>query len=133
MSDNGEDRLRIDKWLWAARFFKTRSVAADAVESGKVLLNGARIKPAKGLRVGDELQIRTPGSDYTVQVTTLSDKRGSAALAALLFQETPESRARREMARATRSPRDPSTFIQGRPTKRARRQLDRLRDDSDVG
>lgn len=133
MTDSGDERIRVDKWLWAARFFKTRSLAADAVESGKVLLNGARIKPAKGLHVGDELQIRTPGADYTVQVTTLSDKRGSAALAALLFQETAESRARREAARASRPPRDPSSFIQGRPTKRARRQLDRLRDDPDAG
>ena len=71
-------RLRIDKWLWAARFYKTRSIAAEAVESGKVLVNGARAKPARTLKVGDELQVRTPGADYTVHVAVLSSRRGSA-------------------------------------------------------
>jgi len=133
MSDHAEDRTRIDKWLLAARFFKTRSLATQAVEGGKVLLNGERVKPAKGLRVGDELRIRTPVFEYTVQVAALSDKRGSASVAALLFAETPESIAKRDAARANRQPRDPSTFIRGRPTKRDRRQLERFRDDSDGG
>jgi ribosome-associated heat shock protein Hsp15 len=133
MSDHAEERTRIDKWLWAARFFKTRSLATQAVEGGKVLLNSERVKPAKGLRVGDELRIRTPVFEYTVQVAALSDKRGSASVAALLFTETPESIAKRDAARADRPPRDPSTFIRGRPTKRDRRQLQRLRDDPDGG
>jgi len=133
MSDLAEDRTRIDKWLWAARFFKTRSLATQAVEGGKVLLNSERVKPAKGLRIGDELRIRTPVFEYTVQVAALSDKRGSASVAALLFTETPESVAKRDAARANRQPRDPSTFIHGRPTKRDRRQLERFRDDSDGG
>jgi len=133
MSDHADDRTRIDKWLWAARFFKTRSLATQAVEGGKVLLNGERVKPAKGLRVGDELRIRTPVFEYTVHVGALSDKRGSASVAALLFTETPESIAKRDAARANRQPRDPSTFIRGRPTKRDRRQLERFRDDSDGG
>ena len=76
------ERTRVDKWLWAARFYKTRSIAADAVESGKVLVNGARVKPAKALKPGDELLIRVPGADYTVLVRALSDRRGPAPEAA---------------------------------------------------
>lgn len=133
MSGNVDDRTRIDKWLWAARFFKTRSLAAQAVEGGKVLLNGERTKPAKAVRVGDELRVRTPVLEYTVHVASLSDKRGSAPVAALLYTETPESLAARVAARANRQPRDPGTFIRGRPTKRDRRHLERLRDDSESG
>jgi len=118
--------------LWAARFFKTRSLAAQAVEGGKVLLNGERVKPAKALRIGDELRIRTPVFEYTVLVAGLSDKRGSAPVAALLFNETRDSVAAREAARANRQPRDPASFIRGRPTKRDRRQLERFRDDPDT-
>jgi len=131
MSEHVEVRIRIDKWLWAARFFKTRSLATQAVEGGKVLLNSERVKPAKGLRVGDELHIRTPVFEYTVQVAALSDKRGSATVAALLFAETAESIAKRDAIRVNRQPRDPSTFIRGRPTKRDRRQLERFRDEPD--
>jgi len=131
VSEHVDDRTRIDKWLWAARFFKTRSLATQAVEGGKVLLNSERVKPAKSVRVGDELHIRTPVFEYTVHVTALSDKRGSAPVAALLFAETAESIAKRDVARASRQPRDPSTFIRGRPTKRDRRLLERLRDEPD--
>ncbi len=133
MSDSAEGRTRIDRWLWAARFFKTRSLATQAVEGGKVLLNGERVKPAKQLRIGDELRIRTPVYEYTLHVVALSDKRGSATIAALLFAETAASIAAREAARANRQPRDPATFIRGRPTKRDRRQLERLRDDPEGG
>jgi len=133
MSDHPDDRTRIDKWLWAARFFKTRSLAAQAVEGGKVLLNGERTKPAKPLRVGDELHIRTPVHEYRVRVAAQSDQRGSASVAALLYHETPDSISRREAARANRQPRDPGSFIQGRPTKRDRRRLERFRDDSEPG
>ena len=113
-----DDKLRVDKWLWAARFFKTRSLAADAVDSGKVLVNGARVKPAKPLKLGDELQIRTPSYEYTVHLTQLSERRGSAVVAATLYRETEESRVKREQTKLERV---------GRPTKRMRRQLLRLR------
>ena len=98
MSEANEDKLRVDKWLWAARFFKTRSLAAHAVEAGKVLVNGARAKPAKGLKPGDELQIRTPGFEYTVRVAQLAERRGPATLAAQLYTETAESKRKREAA-----------------------------------
>jgi ribosome-associated heat shock protein Hsp15 len=123
-------KLRIDKWLWAARFFKTRALAADAVEGGKALVNGQRVKPAKALKTGDELFVRTQGAEYTVLVRALSDRRGPASEAAKLYQETEHSRRSREEARLTRTPREPGTFIRGRPTKRARRQLQKLRDDA---
>jgi ribosome-associated heat shock protein Hsp15 len=123
------DKLRVDKWLWAARFFKTRSLATVAVEGGKVLVNGERVKPAKALKPGDELLVRTPGFEYTVKVATLSDRRGPAAEAARLFVESEESRRKREEAKLTRISPDPTAFIRGRPTKKARRQLQRFRDD----
>jgi len=124
-----EDRLRVDKWLWAARFFKTRSLAAHAVDAGKVAVNGARVKPAKALKPGDELLIRTPVFEYTVHVTQLAQRRGSAVQAALLYIETEESQRKRELARLARVPRDPTAEVRGRPTKRARRQLQKLRGD----
>jgi ribosome-associated heat shock protein Hsp15 len=123
------DKLRVDKWLWAARFFKTRSLAANAVESGKVLVNGDRVKPAKALKPGDELVVRTPGFEYTVKVTALSDRRGPAVEAAKLFIETEDSQRKREEAKLTRITPEPTAFIRGRPTKKARRQLQRFRDD----
>jgi ribosome-associated heat shock protein Hsp15 len=122
-----EDKLRVDKWLWHARFYKTRSIAAEAVETGKVLVNGARVKPAKALKEGDELLVRVPGADYTVRVQALSDRRGPAVEAARLYLETDESRRNREQAKLTRTAPEPTMFIRGRPTKRTRRQLDRLR------
>jgi ribosome-associated heat shock protein Hsp15 len=125
------ERTRVDKWLWAARFYKTRSIAADAVDSGKVLVNGARVKPAKTLKPGDELVIRVPGADYTVLVQALSDRRGPAPEAARLYAETEDSKRKREEAKLTRVPPEPTMFIRGRPTKRTRRQLDRLRHDDD--
>ena len=127
MSEDTQDKLRIDKWLWAARFFKTRSLAAHAVEAGKVLVNGARAKPAKGLKPGDELQIRTPVFEYTVRVAQLTERRGSATLAAQLYAETDESKRKREAAKLERIDREPTSGIRGRPTKRTRRQLQKLR------
>jgi ribosome-associated heat shock protein Hsp15 len=127
VSEASDNKLRVDKWLWAARFFKTRSLAAHAVEAGKVLVNGARVKPAKGLKPGDELQIRTPVFEYTVRVAQLAERRGSATLAAQLYAETDESRRKREAARRERIAREPG--IRGRPTKRTRRQLQKLRGD----
>ena len=95
------DKLRVDKWLWAARFFKTRSLATTAVEGGKVLVNGARVKPAKALKPGDELFVRTPGFEYTVKVAALSDRRGPAAEAAKLFVESEDSQRKSKATRCS--------------------------------
>jgi ribosome-associated heat shock protein Hsp15 len=127
MSEATEDKTRIDKWLWAARFFKTRSLAAEAVDSGRVLLNGARVKPSKALKVGDELFVRTPVFEYTLHVMELSDRRGSATIAARLYAETAESRLKREAAKQNHAGRDPGAGVRGRPTKRERRQLNKVR------
>jgi ribosome-associated heat shock protein Hsp15 len=131
MSDQAtDDKLRVDKWLWAARFYKTRSLAADAVEGGKVMVNGARVKPAKAVKLGDELLIRVPGAEYTVRVRGLAERRGPASDAVSLYEETDDSRRKREEAKLTRIAPEPTAFIRGRPTKRARRQLQKVRDDS---
>lgn len=121
--------VRIDKWLWAARFFKTRSVAQQAVEGGKVRVNGERVKPAKDLRVGDELAIQIGNAEWIIRVEQLSDKRGPATVARTLYAEDEASRIRREELAALRKfAADPAQDIHGRPTKRERRQLDRWRD-----
>jgi len=122
-----EERIRLDKWLWAARFFKTRSIAARAVDGGKVLVNGARVKPARALKVGDELGVRTPSAEFTVIVEQLSVRRGSATTAAQLFAETEQSRRRREEVKQTRVDSHSDTHTRGRPTKRVRRMIHRLR------
>ena len=122
-----EERIRLDKWLWAARFFKTRSIAANAADSGKVLVNGARVKPARALKVGDELRIRTPSVEFTVLVQQLSARRGAAADAARLFGETEDSRRRREENKLSRVDPHPDAHTRGRPTKRARRMIHKLR------
>lgn len=128
MTDQADDdKVRVDKWLWAARFYKTRSIAADAVEGGKVLVNGARIKPARPLKLGDELQIRTQSADYTVQVAGLSARRGPAVEAAKLYAETEESRRQREQAKLLRTDVHPDAYSKGRPTKRLRRQIHKFR------
>jgi ribosome-associated heat shock protein Hsp15 len=119
------DRVRLDKWLWAARFFKTRSQATEAVDGGKVEVNGARAKPAKDIRVGDELRIRLGPYEHRVVVRGLSDKRGSASLAHALYEETPESIAAREKLREDHRL-APAMFVfedKGRPTKKDRRAL----------
>lgn len=121
-----DERTRIDKWLWAARFYKTRSLAAQAVESGKVLLSGARVKPARALKIGDELQIRTPSALYVVHIKALSAKRGPAAQAAQLFEETERSKQARAQARLEPAA-HPDAYIRGRPTKRTRRAMHKVR------
>ncbi|HZR02542.1 MAG TPA: RNA-binding S4 domain-containing protein [Burkholderiales bacterium] len=128
-SEPVDARTRIDKWLWAARFFKTRSLAAQAVEAGRVTVNGERVKPAKGLRIGDELHIRTPVLAYTIHVVMLSEKRGSAAVAATLYSETDESKAQREREHSKRFEYGPTSLLRGRPTKRDRRRLERVREN----
>lgn len=120
--------MRLDKWLWAARFFKTRSQAADAVDGGKVKLNGAFAKPAKELKPGDKLHIRTEGEDWEVEVVGFNAQRRPAAEARLLYRETPESlKQRAEAAELRRLAPLPQADAKGRPTKRDRRQLNRLR------
>jgi ribosome-associated heat shock protein Hsp15 len=123
-----EDRTRVDKWLWAARFYKTRSLAAEAVAGGKVQVNGERIKRAKPLQVGDEIRIRQGPYEHLVVVRELTSRRGPASRASQLYEEKPESRAARE-ALALQLKAVHSAFIpdKGRPTKKDRREINRLK------
>ena len=124
----GEDRTRIDKWLWAARFFKTRSLATEAVAGGRVHIDGARVKPAKDVRVGDRLEVTVGEATFALIVLGLADKRGPASRAALLYEETEESRARREQQRELRRMAPPlGADLHGRPSKRDRRRLEAQR------
>jgi ribosome-associated heat shock protein Hsp15 len=119
---------RIDKWLWAARFFKTRSAAQQAIEGGKVRLNGERTKPARDLKVGDTLVIHIGGYEWVITVARLSERRGPASVARMLYEEDPASHARRQEKVANRKlMSDPGDERHGRPTKRERRQLERWR------
>lgn len=121
------EKLRIDKWLWAARFFKTRSLAAQAVEGGKVKLNGQRVKPAKELHLGDAIEIHVGDYAWQVMVRELSARRGPAEAARKLYEETEESQARRLAQVAIRRvEHEPAAEIHGRPTKRDRRMLKRF-------
>ncbi len=116
--------VRIDKWLWAARFFKTRSLAADAVENGKVKLGGARITPARPVRIGDQLAIDNGAETWEVEVLGVSDVRSAAPIARTLYQESAGSIARRAHdAEQHKLFREPGSTLKGRPTKRDRRQL----------
>lgn len=127
-SRDDQGPLRLDKWLWAARFFKTRSLACDAVDGGKVHLNGQRVKPSRDVKAGDELRIMAGEQTWTVIVRGLSHLRGPAAVARLLYEETAESAVARQTRLAEKQfIADPATEIHGRPTKRDRRQLDRWR------
>lgn len=122
------EQVRIDKWLWAARFFKTRSAASDAVAGGQVHVGGDRVKPAKEVRVGDTLEIRREDVRWTVVVAALADKRGPASVAATLYEETPESVEARERHRLERRLAQPlGADLGARPTKQARRRLEALR------
>ena len=119
-----ENRVRIDKWLWASRFYKTRSLAADAVDGGKVQVNGERVKPAKLLKPGDALSIRNGPYAWDITVLILGERRGSAAEAAKLYSESDDSRkVRVEKIAMIKSERQSNPFPGGRPTKRARRQI----------
>lgn len=119
--------VRVDKWLWAARFFKTRSLASDAVSGGKIKLNGSAPKPAREVKVGDRLEISNGETRWEVIVQALSEKRGPAPEARLLYEETAESIAAREAEQQRRKfTHEPAAEIHGRPTKRDRRQLDRF-------
>lgn len=120
-------KLRIDKWLWAARFFKTRSLAADAVEKGRVRIGGANVKPAKDVRVGDLVDVEIERYVWQVQVLGVCDVRGPATVAQTLYAETAESREKRQAEQERRkSFREPAETLHGRPTKRDRRIIDRF-------
>lgn len=122
--------MRLDKWLWAARFFKTRSLAQQAIAAGRVRLNDARVKPAHELKVGDSLSLRKEDLEWHLQVRALSDKRGPAEQARKLYDETPASRAERERRQDLRRwGGEPAAALKGRPTKRDRRALDQLEAD----
>ena len=116
--------LRIDKWLWAARFFKTRSLATEAIHAGHIKLNGNTVKPARELRPGDTLDLAIGDEKWTVEVLGLNDQRRPASEAQQLYAETPESRDRRAAAKeARRLAPAPGSDLRGRPTKKARRQI----------
>jgi ribosome-associated heat shock protein Hsp15 len=120
------DRLRIDKWLWAARFYKTRSLATDEIDKGRVNINGQEVKPAREVKVGDTVSLRREGLTRTVLVKGVSAVRGPAPEAQQLYEETPESlQERQQAAEQRRYAPEPALAIEhGRPTKRGRRELD---------
>jgi ribosome-associated heat shock protein Hsp15 len=126
--DGEDERVRLDKWLWAARFFKTRALAAEGIAGGKVQVNGDRAKRARPLQPGDEVRVRQGPYEFVVVVRELSNRRGPAARAAELYEERPESRAAREaMALQLRTLHAAFVPEKGRPTKRDRREIDRLK------
>ena len=122
------ERVRVDKWLWAARFFKTRGLASEAIQGGRVRINEVRAKPAREVRAGDRVDVRIGEVTWTVVVREAGDRRGPAVEAARLYEETPESRERRELHAAERqSAAVPGKDSRGRPTKRDRRRIESLR------
>ncbi|SQF93753.1 heat shock protein 15 [Paucimonas lemoignei] len=118
-----DDKVRLDKWLWAARFYKTRALAKTAIESGKVHCRGERCKPGKEPRIGDQFQIRTGFDERTVVVEALSIVRRGAPEAQTLYSETPESITKRENEAAQRKAGNLGVTTDGKPTKKQRRQL----------
>ncbi len=125
-----DDKVRLDKWLWAARFYKTRALAKAAIESGKVHCRGERCKPGKEPRVGDEFQLRTGFDERTIVVKALSLVRRGAPEAQLLYEETPQSVAKREEAAQLRKAGSLGVTTDGRPTKKQRRQLHQFHSES---
>ena len=125
-----DDSIRLDTWLWAARFFKTRSLAAQAVSGGKVEVNGARAKPAKRVAAGDELRVKKGPFEFLLRVRVVSARRGPPATAAALYDEDPEAKRERER-HAEQLRIAPSVRYEGkgRPTKKDRREIDRLGED----
>ncbi|MDR3410162.1 MAG: RNA-binding S4 domain-containing protein [Formivibrio sp.] len=119
------DKIRLDKWLWAGRFFKTRSMATDAIEGGHVYLNGDKVKPARPVHLGDMLRIQAAHGEFEIKVVGLADKRGSADVARTLYEETPESAEKRARVAEEKSlaPQFDHPEVRGRPTKKWRRQL----------
>ena len=127
MSEKDDGKVRLDKWLWAARFYKTRALAKEAIEGGKVHCRGERCKPGKEPKVGEEFVIRAGFEERTVVVRALSTVRRGAPEAQLLYEETPDSIARREEAAAQRKAGALGVQTDGRPNKKQRRQLLGLR------
>jgi ribosome-associated heat shock protein Hsp15 len=128
MVDHEDGRVRLDKWLWAARFFKTRALAAEAVEGGKVQVNGDRPKRARPLQVGDEVRVRLGPYQHTLTVRALSARRGPASEAAALYEETAASRMAREaLAIQLKSLHAVFGPDKGRPSKKDRREIERLK------
>ncbi|WP_374486502.1 RNA-binding S4 domain-containing protein [Zoogloea sp.] len=126
-SDNPDDRVRLDKWLWAARFYKHRTLATEAVDGGKIQLNGIRVKPAKEVKIGDTVDIQLAETHFKVVVKGIADKRGSAPVAQGLYEETADSIAARESQKEQRQlAATPGADLHGRPTKRDRRQMGRF-------
>lgn len=129
MNEKDDEKVRLDKWLWAARFYKTRALAKEAIEGGKVHCRGERCKPSKEPKIGEELTIRTGFDERTVVIRALSAVRRGAPEAQLLYEETAESQARREAAAALRKAGALGVETDGRPSKKQRRQLFQFRQD----
>lgn len=125
--NEGQEKLRLDKWLWAARFFKTRVLAADAVETGKAQVNGERVKPAKTIAAGDILTLRLGPYTHVVEVLALSGKRGPAPVAQKLYRETEESRAKRTALALELKAQPAPSVLKGRPTKKDRREIEQFK------
>ena len=123
--------MRLDKWLWAARFFKTRSIATHACELGRIHFNGQPAKPAREVRTGDTLRIKNPSGEFQVEVLALSEIRGPASVAQTLYRESDDSRAARLKLAEERRLMPRVDARQGRPSKRDRRKIERLRRDAD--
>jgi ribosome-associated heat shock protein Hsp15 len=125
---DGPAAVRVDKWLWAARFFKSRSIAVTAIEGGKVTVNGERVKPSRDVKAGDSVRVRLGPYEHVVIVRAVSDRRGPATQAALLFEETAESRAAREKLHWQLKHAAPVIVPgDGRPTKKDRRDLNKFK------
>jgi ribosome-associated heat shock protein Hsp15 len=129
-TDDATGKVRLDKWLWAARFYKTRSLSSEAIDKGHVRLNGLPVKPSRDVKPGDTLELRIGPDTRTVVVKGLSGVRGPAPVAALLYEETAASLLRRSQAAEQRrlAPEPAHSLPMGRPTKRDRRQIEDLRD-----
>ena len=130
-SEEIQPGIRLDRWLWAARFFKTRQLAVDAVNAGRVEVHGERVKPAKTIKPGDHLLLRKPPVEYQLVVKAVSEKRGSVIIARTMFIESAESIAAREKVVAELREMPPPIF-RGRPTKKDRRTLERWQRNADV-
>ena len=122
-----EHRVRIDKWLWAARFYKTRGLAAEAIDGGKIDVNGVRAKRAKLVQVGDEIRVRQAPFEHVVHVRGVSDRRGPASVAATLYDETAESKSKRDALVTQIRSMPADDWETGRPTKRDRRAIERFK------
>jgi len=128
MNSDETIRVRLDKWLWAARFFKTRALAADAIESGKVEVNGERAKRAKQLQSGDSVRIRLGPYQHLITVRAVSERRGPAAVATKLYEEDAEGRKAREALQLQiKAAQSASGYLPGRPTKKDRRDIEKIR------